>query len=331
MVALLVEEDEGREVVSKFDVLSKIDPEAYSRTEGDTRKLVLRVLSILGYDIFDPSIVAEEYTCDVGTKRGEKVDFALLNGDDPWCLIEVKRVGTSIHLDRHKAQLYRYFGTSKARIAILTDGLIWEFYSDSSDENVMDLTPFTSIDIRSMSPEDESTLDLVGAGPTGGDLLRDMAHGTAQKRRVMAYLSDAARSPSNELIKLLGREACGIDRMTSKRMEAMTPIVEDAISSLMDSDHISVCALVRAVIEAREILVTPIEPDGDHIVVQSQILVDMSGESELIPGYADGSLTRPESILLYEESVVARYREITGCGGGVRPYCMAQVESDEDR
>lgn len=308
--------------MSKFTALAELDPKDYGRTEGDTRKIVLRVLSILGYDIFNPNIVAEEYTCDVGTKRGEKVDFALLSGDEPWCLIEVKRAGTSVHLDRHKAQLYRYFGASKAKVAIMTDGFTWDFYADSNSVNVMDLEPFHSLDIRSPSESDIDVLNLIGGGESGGDLLRDVAHGNAQRRQISAYIESAISNPSEELIKLLGREGCGIARMTANRIEALTPIVKDAFSIMAQKNTVSPIDIIKAVISSRGILVNQIDCSDGHVTVCDQTLARVQAHTIEIPGFISGELSCVSSILLYDESLIARYREITGAGGGIRPYSV---------
>lgn len=49
-----------------------------SVTEEATKNaLILPFLQALGYDTFDPRIVVPEYTADVGTKKGEKVDYAI--------------------------------------------------------------------------------------------------------------------------------------------------------------------------------------------------------------------------------------------------------------
>lgn len=309
--------------MSKFSVLSSIDAEKYGRTEGDTRKLVLRMLSILGYDIFNPDVVAEEQTCDVGMKRNEKVDFALLHEAEPWCLIEVKRVGTSLHSDRHKAQIFRYFGASKARIGILTDGVTWEFYSDSSEENVMDLTPFHSLDIRTLAKGDEEVLDLLGAGPPGGELLRDIAHGTVLKRRVVAYLMESRLSPSPEFLKLIGREACGITRMTQKRLEELGPLVKEAIETFIDCRPLRALDIVQAILIARELYVVPVEENGFSLMVADDVVLTEVLDGVIsVPGHVEGPAPTVESLLLYQESIVARYRQLVSCGGGVHPYCM---------
>ena len=61
---------------------------------------------MMGYEIFDPTEVVPEFTADVGIKKGEKVDYAIIIGGKPIILFEVKRHGRN--LDEHKSQLFRY-------------------------------------------------------------------------------------------------------------------------------------------------------------------------------------------------------------------------------
>ncbi|WP_223840376.1 type I restriction endonuclease [Saccharopolyspora pogona] len=84
---------------------------------------------VLGYDVFNPSEVIPEFTADVGTKKGEKIDYALVHGGQVQMLIEAKKVTEPLRLE-HASQLYRYFSVTNARVAILTNGQIWEFYTD---------------------------------------------------------------------------------------------------------------------------------------------------------------------------------------------------------
>ena len=49
------------------------------KTEEATKNaLVMPFIAALGYDVFDPVEVVPEFTADVGTKKGEKVDYAIM-------------------------------------------------------------------------------------------------------------------------------------------------------------------------------------------------------------------------------------------------------------
>ena len=61
------------------------------KTEEATKHtLILPFLQLLGYNIFNPAEVVPEYTVDVGTKKGEKVDYAIFINGQPAILIEAK-------------------------------------------------------------------------------------------------------------------------------------------------------------------------------------------------------------------------------------------------
>jgi len=125
-----------------------IDLRDHVSTEEATKtSFVLPFLNILGYDTFDPRIVNPEFTADVGTKKGERVDYAIMRDGEPIILIECKTCGSS--LDQGKAsQLHRYFHATSSRIAILTDGIIYKFFSDLDKPNVMDDRPFMIFDFN---------------------------------------------------------------------------------------------------------------------------------------------------------------------------------------
>lgn len=113
--------------------------------EATKTSLVMPFFQILGYDIFNPEEFTPEFTADVGIKKGEKVDYAILNKGEPVILIEAKSVNEK--LERHDSQLFRYFGTTTAKFAILTNGITYRFYTDLDEENKMDASPFFEFDI----------------------------------------------------------------------------------------------------------------------------------------------------------------------------------------
>lgn len=102
--------------------------------------------SVLGYDVFDPSEVTPEYVCDIGTKKGEKIDYAIMKNGEVQILIECKKIGEPLHIN-HASQLFRYFHVTSARISILTNGRVYRFYTDLDAPNKMDDKPFLELDL----------------------------------------------------------------------------------------------------------------------------------------------------------------------------------------
>ena len=113
--------------------------------EATKTSLIMPFFALLGYDVFNPDEFVPEYTADVGIKKGEKVDYAILNNGEPVILIEAKWVKEE--LQKHDSQLFRYFGTSKAKFAILTNGITYRFYTDLEETNKMDEKPFLEINM----------------------------------------------------------------------------------------------------------------------------------------------------------------------------------------
>ena len=102
--------------------------------------------NVLGYDVFDPSEVTPEFVCDIGTKKGEKIDYAIMKNNEVQILIECKKIGEPLNVN-HASQLFRYFHVTNARISILTNGQIYKFFTDLDAPNKMDEKPFLEVDL----------------------------------------------------------------------------------------------------------------------------------------------------------------------------------------
>lgn len=97
------------------------------QTEEATKTaLILPLIQALGYDVFNPHEVLPEFVADIGLKKGEKVDYAIVKDGNPAILFECKKVGGDLSIS-HASQLFRYFHVTEARFAVLTNGLIYKF------------------------------------------------------------------------------------------------------------------------------------------------------------------------------------------------------------
>jgi len=105
--------------------------------------------TVLGYDVFDPSEVIPEFTADTGTKKGEKVDYAIMKDGAVQVLIECKKFREPL-ATKHASQLYRYFSVTNARIAILTNGETYQFFTDLDAPNKMDERPFLELNLSTI-------------------------------------------------------------------------------------------------------------------------------------------------------------------------------------
>ncbi|WBM70867.1 type I restriction endonuclease [Buttiauxella sp. WJP83] len=136
--------------MEKLNTLSaKIKQQAGAiQTEEATKTAFVMpfIHNVLGYDVFDPTEVVPEFICDVGTKKGEKIDYAIFKNGEVQILIECKKIGDSLNLN-HASQLFRYFHVTNARISILTNGQVYKFFTDLDSPNKMDEKPFLEFDL----------------------------------------------------------------------------------------------------------------------------------------------------------------------------------------
>lgn len=138
------------ELIEKLNNLaSKIRQQgAAIQTEEATKNAFIMpfIATVLGYDVFDPTEVMPEFVCDVGTKKGEKIDYAILKSKEVQILFECKKLGEPLNIN-HAGQLFRYFHVTSARIAILTNGQVYKFFTDLDQPNKMDEKPFLELDL----------------------------------------------------------------------------------------------------------------------------------------------------------------------------------------
>ncbi|GEP25826.1 MULTISPECIES: type I restriction endonuclease [Cryobacterium] len=121
--------------------------EAIQTEEATKNAFIMPFIStILGYDVFNPLEVVPEFTADVGVKKGEKVDYAIMRDGEVQILIECKKSTEALKIE-HASQLFRYFAVTNARIAVLTNGEIYQFYTDLDAPNRMDEKPFLVLDL----------------------------------------------------------------------------------------------------------------------------------------------------------------------------------------
>lgn len=158
--------------------------------------------SVLGYDVFDPSEVIPEYVCDVGTKKGEKIDYAILKGGDIQILIECKKIGELLSLN-HASQLFRYFHVTNARIAILTNGRIYKFFTDLDAPNKMDEKPFLELDLLDI--DEHVVPELLKLTKTAFDVesIVNAAGELKYVSQIKKLLTGLLASPDDDFIKFV--------------------------------------------------------------------------------------------------------------------------------
>lgn len=173
------------------------------RTEESTKiALVLPFLDhVLGYHVFNPTILTPEYTADIGTKKGERVDFAIMQDGAPVMLIECKTAGTSFTQEEH-TQLMRYFNVTRtARIGILTNGVQYQFYSDIEAPNLMDNKPFLEFSLLQFDKTMMNDLKKFTRDLFNTDDISRSAVQLKYAETIKQYLFQQVNEPGDEFVR----------------------------------------------------------------------------------------------------------------------------------
>lgn len=208
-----------------------IDLRGHAATEEATKMaFIVPFLQLLGYDPNDPRVVVPEYCADFGGKKECKVDYAIKRGDDIVIIVEAKKVGDILDGSR-EAQLQQYFQSLlPVKIAILTDGVTYKFFTDLEHPNVMDKKPFMTFDFSAM---DEALIpELKKLCNDCFDL--DTALCAAQELKYLGQLKKLVvvefENPSDEMVRLLARQVYD-GMLTSRVVEEFRPRVKLAFEN----------------------------------------------------------------------------------------------------
>lgn len=190
--------DKISDFASKIEhLLDKITTEEATKTS-----IVLPFFQLLGYDVFNPLEFLPEYTADTGTKKGEKVDYAILQNNNPVMIIEVKPANVNLNT-KHLNQLFRYFTVTKARFGILTNGIIYRFYSDLEEINKMDMIPFLEINLLNMKENDVIELKKFEKENFNTKGILDSASELKYTSLLKTALSEQLQNPSEQFVRAL--------------------------------------------------------------------------------------------------------------------------------
>lgn len=261
------------EFETRLEVLAdkvKQHAEVLETEEAAKTALVLPFLQALGYDVFNPEEVIPEFTCDVGTRRHEKVDYAIRANGTISMLIECKPSTQALSI-RHASQLFRYFGTTEAKFAILTNGAQFKFYSDLDAINRMDETPFFEFDLRHLRKSDVKALAKFQREGFDPEATREAAASLQMEGAVTKAIEAEFENPSQEFVRLIAKQVS--DRnVTSGLRAAVARHIPNAFNSIIKNrlnERLS-SAMSEAndtePASASEIETTPDELEGFRIV-----------------------------------------------------------------
>lgn len=209
--------------------------DAVQTEEATKTALVMPFLQALGYNVFDPREVTPELVADIGTKKGEKVDYAILRDEKPIMIFECKKAGLDLSLN-HASQLFRYFSTTDTRFGVLTNGLRYHFYADLDQPNRMDDKPFFEFDL--LDWDDQALEELRKFTKEDFDLSRILSTANDLKylKEIQKVLGIQLNTPSEDFVKVIASRVYA-GKFTQSVRDQFAGLVRRAFNQLL-SDRI---------------------------------------------------------------------------------------------
>ena len=200
--------------------------------EATKNAFIMPFINLLGYNVFDPTEVVPEFTADVGTKQGEKVDYAIFKDDEVIMLIECKKFGTDLS-DAHTTQLYRYFSVVHARFAVLTDGVLYRFYTDLEEANKMDSKPFLEFNMLDIQPALVNELKRFTKSGFNLDATLTAASDLKYTKEIKQIMMEQLEAPSEDFVRFFLTHVYN-GRLRQTVVQQFTDIVRRALNQFLN-------------------------------------------------------------------------------------------------
>jgi hypothetical protein len=210
--------------------------------EATKNALVMPFIQTLGYNPFDLNEVHPEFIADVGVKKGEKVDYAIMQDGTPILLFECKMAGTDL-ADAHASQLYRYFSVTDARFAVLTNGTEYWFFTDLDAPNKMDTKPFLKFSLLDLRDTVIEELKKFTKEAFDVDEILSTATQLKYTNEIKQIISNQLTDPDEDLVKFFASHvhsgkvvtAAVRDQFTKLTRLAFRQFINDQITDRLKS------------------------------------------------------------------------------------------------
>lgn len=247
--------------------------DSISTEEATKTSLIMPFFAMLGYDVFNPLEFVPEFTADVGIKKGEKVDYAIMVDGNPVILVEAK--SNTEQLDKHGSQLFRYFGTTSAKFGILTNGAVYQFYTDLETPNKMDTVPFLEINLLELRDSAIPELRKFTKENFNINKIFDAANDLKYTSQIKNILEDEFSNPSDDFTRLVltpiyegMKTQAVIDKFKPLVKKSITQFINEKLNDKLKS---AIQGTVPADDEVEETLETEETHTNDIITTMEEI------------------------------------------------------------
>jgi hypothetical protein len=200
--------------------------EQIATEEATKNAFIMPFLQALGYDVFNPLEVVPEFVADIGIKKGEKIDYAIFKDGSPTILIECKHWAQNLNI--HDGQLLRYFHVSKAKFGLLTNGIVYRFYSDLVAPNKMDEKPFLEFNITEIKENQIDELKKFHKSNFDIDSIVNTASELKYTNELKHLIQQELNNPTPDFVKHFARQVYP-SVITAKVLEQFTVLTKKSV------------------------------------------------------------------------------------------------------
>lgn len=251
--------------------------ESIQTEEATKMAFVMPFIAALGYDVFNPMEVVPEYVADLGIKKGEKVDYCIFKDGAPTIIIECKHWKEK--LDVHNSQLHRYFHVTTSKFGILTNGIIYRFYTDLVEPNKMDDKPFWEFNITDIHEQTIFELKKYHKSQFSVENILSSATELKYAKEIKRIMLEEMANPTDAFVRHFAKQIIS-GPMTAKVLEQFTGLVKRSLNHLisdMISDRLKSALATeedRNSVQARveeDTTVQPVNPEAASKIVTTEL------------------------------------------------------------
>lgn len=303
------------------------------KTEEATKNsFIMPFIGALGYDVFDPSEVTPELVADVGLKKGEKVDYAIMKDGQPIMIFECKWHGHNLDKS-HASQLYRYFSVTHARFAVLTNGLVYRFYTDLEAPNKMDSKHFFEFDLRDYDERGLNELKKFTKFSYNLENILTTASELKYTRAIRQLIAEQWAEPSDDFIRFFVSQVYS-GRFTKSVRDEFEPIVKKALQQFVNeriNQRLESALEQEEVVQSSEDETVTTSGEGDDVPVEKDetpkiITTDEEKEGYFIVKSIMRTVVDPERVVMRD---VQSYCGILLDDNNRKPICRLHFNGEQ--
>jgi predicted type IV restriction endonuclease len=216
-----------------------VDHAGRAQSEEATKHyLILPFLQLLGYNPLDPDEVVPEADASFSDKFKNRVDYAISKEGVPVIAVEAKKVGSLSEANRGELKGY-YNAVPTVKLGILTDGIIYQLFSDTEEENLMDNEPFAVVDLTQVAQEQiaDDSFDALLKLRRGVFDPADIGADARRKIYISEYvgvLERVFKDPDETFVRALMDMAHIEGRRMPRLLEEHTLYIREAMNNFFD-------------------------------------------------------------------------------------------------